>query len=132
MVDGSSSLFSSILSSCCFLLTHSNNVHIPTISSIHVEIESTTSSAKPLSSLTFYLRHQRRGVLMILGTALMVLGITFPVFLLSAMTSAMRPYMEYLQQVSVISPIHSELDPGVVGQIRRWLASFRPFRLACR
>ena len=76
------------------------------------------SSAKPLSSLTFYLRHRRRGVLIILSTALMVLGVTFPVFLLSAMTGAMKPFFEYLQHVSVISPIHSELDPGVVGQIK--------------
>jgi ABC-type lipoprotein release transport system permease subunit len=76
------------------------------------------SSARPLSSLTFYLRHRRRGVLMILSTALMVLGIAFPVFLFSAMTSAMMPFMEYLRYVSVVSPIHSELDPGVVGQIR--------------
>jgi ABC-type lipoprotein release transport system permease subunit len=76
------------------------------------------SSARPLSSLTFYLRHRRRGVLMILSTALMVLAIAFPVFLLSAMMSAMGPHTEYLQQVSVVSPIHSELDPGVVGQIK--------------
>jgi len=76
------------------------------------------SSAKPLSSLTFYLRHRRRGVLIILSTALMVLGITFPVFLLSAMTGAMKPFFEYLQHVSVISPVHAELDPGIVGQIR--------------
>jgi ABC-type lipoprotein release transport system permease subunit len=76
------------------------------------------SSAKPLSSLTFYLRHRRRGVLMTLSTALMVLGIALPVFMFSAMTGAMRPYMEYLQYVSVVSPIHSELDPSVVGQIR--------------
>jgi ABC-type lipoprotein release transport system permease subunit len=76
------------------------------------------SSARPLSSLTFYLRHRRRGVLMILSTALMVLGIALPVFMFSAMTGAMKPYMEYLQYVSVLSPIHSELDPSVVGQIR--------------
>jgi len=76
------------------------------------------SSAKPLSSPTFYLRHRRRGVLIILSTALMVLGITFPVFLLSAMTDAMMPFFEYLQHVSTISPIHSELDPAVVGQIK--------------
>ena len=76
------------------------------------------SSARPLSSLTFYLRHRRRGVLIILSTALMVLGITFPVFLLSAMMGAMMPFFEYLQHVSEISPIHSELDPGIVGQIK--------------
>jgi ABC-type antimicrobial peptide transport system permease subunit len=76
------------------------------------------SSTGPLSPLTFYLRHRRRGILMILSTALMVLGIAFPVFLFSAMTSAMMPFMEYLQHVSVVAPIHSELDPGIVGQIR--------------
>jgi hypothetical protein len=83
------------------------------------------SSAKPLSFLTFYQRHRRRGILMILSTALMVLGITFPVFLFSAMTSAMLPSIEYLQYVSEISPVHSELDPGVVGQIRSYPAVAR-------
>jgi ABC-type antimicrobial peptide transport system permease subunit len=76
------------------------------------------SLAKPLSSITFYLRHRLRGVLMILSTALMVLGVTFPVFLLSIIMSAVVPSIEYLQHVSLISPIHSELDPGVVGQIK--------------
>jgi putative ABC transport system permease protein len=76
------------------------------------------SSARPLSPLTFYLRHRRRGLLIILSTALMVLGTAFPVFLLSAMMNAIKPSIEYLQHVSEISPIHSELDPGVVGQIR--------------
>jgi ABC-type antimicrobial peptide transport system permease subunit len=77
-----------------------------------------SSSPRPLSSLTFYLRHRRRGVLMILSTALMVLGITFPVFLFSAMTSAMKPFIEHLRHVSIIAPVHSELDPGVVGQVK--------------
>jgi ABC-type antimicrobial peptide transport system permease subunit len=78
------------------------------------------SSDKPLSSLTFYLRHRRRGVLMILSTAVMVLGTVFPVFLLSAMATAMRPESDYLQYVSeVYPPSRSELDPGVVSQIKR-------------
>ena len=76
------------------------------------------SSTRPLSPLTFYLRHRRRGTLMILSTALMVMGITFPVFLFAAMTSAMRPFMAYLRDVSVVSPIRAELDPGIVGQIK--------------
>ncbi|HUT19265.1 MAG TPA: FtsX-like permease family protein [Anaerolineae bacterium] len=76
------------------------------------------SSANPLSSLTFYLRHRRRGILLILSTALMVVGTTLPVFLLSAMTSAMRPYFEHLQYLGEVSPIQSELDPGVMGQIK--------------
>ena len=76
------------------------------------------SLIKPLSSITFYLRHRWRGILMILGTALMIMGIAFPVFLFSMMTSAMMPFMDYLRYVSVVSPIHSEIDPGVVGQVR--------------
>ena len=76
------------------------------------------SSARPLSSLTFYARHRRRGTLVILSTALMVLGVTFPVFLLSAITSAMLPYLDYLQHVSVVAPVHAELDPSVVGQVQ--------------
>ena len=76
------------------------------------------SSFKPLSSLTFYLRHRRRGVLTILSTALMVLGIALPVFLFSAVTSAMVPFFEYLQNVSEILPAHSEPDPGLVAQIK--------------
>jgi ABC-type antimicrobial peptide transport system permease subunit len=78
------------------------------------------SSSRPLSSLTFYLRHRRRGVLMVLSTALMVLVTALPVFLLSAMMSAIEPEHEYLQQVSEIYLLgrSSELDPGIVGQIK--------------
>jgi len=76
------------------------------------------SLSRPLSSFTFYLRHRRRGVLMVLGTALMVLGIALPVFLLSAITSAMMPYFDYLHHISTIAPVQAELDPGIVGQVR--------------
>jgi ABC-type lipoprotein release transport system permease subunit len=76
------------------------------------------SSVQPLSSLTFYLRHRRRGVLLIVSTALMVIGTTLPVYLLSAMSSAMEPYLEHLKYLSEVSPVRSELDPGVVSQIR--------------
>jgi ABC-type lipoprotein release transport system permease subunit len=76
------------------------------------------SSIKPLSSFTFYLRHRRRGILLILSTAMMVVGTTLPVYLLSAMTSAIKPYFEHLQYLSEVSPIQSELDAGVVSQIR--------------
>jgi len=76
-------------------------------------------SARPLSSLTFYLRHRRRGVLMILSTALMVLVTAFPVFLPSAMLSASKPESDYLQRVSEIYSLgRSELDPGIVAQIK--------------
>ena len=76
------------------------------------------SSARPLSSLTFYRRHRRRGMLIILTTALMVLATAFPVFLLSTMMGAVLPALEYLQDVSVISPIRSGLDPGAVSQVK--------------
>ena len=77
------------------------------------------SRTKPLSSLTFFLRHRRRGVLVMLGTALMVLSITFPVFLLSTIVSAMKPYFQYLQDVSLVYPAErSELEPGIIGQIK--------------
>jgi hypothetical protein len=75
-------------------------------------------AANPLSPWTFYLRHRRRGILILLGTSLTVLGIAFPVFLLSAMFSAIVPTFDYLQHVSMISPIHSELDPGIVSQVK--------------
>lgn len=76
------------------------------------------SSANPLSSLTFYLRHRRRGILTVLSTALMVVGTTLPVFLLSATMSAIKPFYDHLQTLSEVLPIQSELDPGVIGQIR--------------
>jgi hypothetical protein len=40
------------------------------------------SSAHPLSSLTFYLRHRRRGILLVASMALMILAVAFPVFLI--------------------------------------------------
>ena len=77
------------------------------------------SSARPLSSLVFYLRHRRRGVLMVLGAALMVLVTAFPVFLLSSVLSASKPESDYLQHVSRINLLgRSEPDPALVGQIR--------------
>ena len=83
------------------------------------------ASTNPLSSLTFYKRHRRRGILTILSTALMVLGITLPVFLLSAISSAMMPFFGYLEQISVVAPTGSALDPGVVGQIKSHAAVAR-------
>jgi len=77
------------------------------------------SSARPLSFLTFHSRHRRRGALMILSTALMVLVTAFPVFFLSAILSASRPESDYLQHVSEIYLLgRFETDPGIVGQIR--------------
>ena len=76
------------------------------------------SSAKPLSSLTYYLRHRRRGILTVLSTALMVVGTALPVFLLSATMSAIKPFFDHLQTWSEVVPTQAALDPGVVGQIK--------------
>jgi ABC-type lipoprotein release transport system permease subunit len=77
------------------------------------------SSARPLSSTTFYLRHRRRGILLIASMALMILGIAFPVFLISTITDAMRPSYGYLRHLSVVSPgIGDAVAPGVTTQIR--------------
>jgi ABC-type lipoprotein release transport system permease subunit len=97
--------------------------------------ETKRSFARPLSLFTFYLRHRRRGVLMILSTAFMVLGIALPVFLLSATMNAISPSIDHLQHVSEIEPIHTELDPGVVGQIKSHPAvkrSIPAYRLGMR
>ena len=79
---------------------------------------SADAPANPLASLTFYLRHRRRGVAIVAATALMLLSVTLPVFLLSAMTDAMRPYIGYLRSISVVSSVRGDLDPGIVQQIQ--------------
>ena len=77
------------------------------------------SYVKPLSSISFSLRHRRRSVLLILSTTLLVLSVTLPVFLLSSITGAIKPYFQYLQNVSVIHPsTNYDLDPGIISQIK--------------
>jgi len=77
------------------------------------------SSSKPLSSRTFYWRHRRRGVMLVLSMALMITGIAFPIFLLSASADAMLPDFEYLRYVSeVTSRAASAIDPGITAQLR--------------
>ncbi len=77
------------------------------------------STIRPLSPQTFYRRHRRRGIMLVLSMALMILGIVFPVFLLSASLDAMRPAIEVLRYVGEVAPgIGDSIDPGVVAQIR--------------
>jgi ABC-type lipoprotein release transport system permease subunit len=68
------------------------------------------SSARPLSSRIFYLRHRRQGLMMVAITALMILGIAFPAFFISPIIDAQLPLNGYLHQVSVTSP---EMDRAV-------------------
>jgi ABC-type lipoprotein release transport system permease subunit len=77
------------------------------------------SANRPLAARTFYRRHRRRAITMVLGTTLMILAVAFPVFLTSTVTGAMRPYFEYLRTVGEVSPVSGDaVGPGVTAQIR--------------
>ncbi len=77
------------------------------------------SSGRPLSSWTFYLRHRRRGIVLVVSAALVIVGVALPVFLFSAVTDAMMPDLEYLRYVSKVAPSNGRtVDASVIGQIR--------------
>jgi ABC-type lipoprotein release transport system permease subunit len=77
------------------------------------------SSSKPLSSWIFYLRHRRRGIVLVVSAALVIVGVALPVFLFSAVADAMKPDFEYLRYVSKVTPSSERtVDSGVMGQIR--------------
>jgi putative ABC transport system permease protein/lipoprotein-releasing system permease protein len=78
------------------------------------------SSARPLSAWTFYLRHRRRGLMLVATMALMILGVAFPVFFFSPMVGVQKPFfLNYLRFVSkVSSDVGHTVDPGVTAQIR--------------
>ena len=77
------------------------------------------SSAKPLSSRMFYLRHRRRGLALVVTMGLMILGVAFPAFIFGPMMDAWVTLFEHLRQVSVVSPLVGlTVDPAVTAQIR--------------
>ena len=77
------------------------------------------SSSRPLASRTFYLRHRRRGLMLVGSMALMILGIAFPAFFISPLIDAKKPFIEYLQHVSIVLPgVGRTVDPSVTAQIK--------------
>jgi ABC-type lipoprotein release transport system permease subunit len=77
------------------------------------------SSSRPLASRTFYQRHRRRGLMLVGSMALMILGIAFPAFFISPLIDAKKPFIEYLQHVSVVLPgVGRTVDPSVTAQIK--------------
>jgi len=77
------------------------------------------SSNKPLSSITFYVRHRRRGLVLVLTMSVMILGVSFPAFLFAPMGDAMRPFAEPLREVGIVTPrMGNAVDPGVTTQIK--------------
>lgn len=77
------------------------------------------SSARPLSSWMFYLRHRRQGLGVIGIMALMILGVAFPVFLFAVTIDANMFRFAHLRHVSIVSPrAGASVDPGVTAQVR--------------
>jgi ABC-type lipoprotein release transport system permease subunit len=78
------------------------------------------SSTRPLSAWTFYQRHRRRGIMLVAAVALTVLGISFPMFLMSAMIDTQNPfYLNYLRHVSEVQPGAARtVDAEAMGQVR--------------
>ena len=85
------------------------------------------SSAKPLSSRTFYLRHRRQGLALVAIMGLMILGVAFPVFFLLPMGDAQEPFLlNYLHYVGEVRPgVGHAVDSGVTAQIRSYPAVAR-------
>jgi len=77
------------------------------------------SRSGAISGFTFYARHRRRGITLLMSTALAILVITLPIFVATATADAMKPDLEYLQYVSEVWPDGDRVvDTGVMAQIR--------------
>jgi hypothetical protein len=77
------------------------------------------SSVRPLSSLTFYLRHRWRALILIAAMGLMILGVSFPAFLLAPVADALIPFAEPMRAVGIVTPrAGAAVDPGLTAQVR--------------
>ncbi len=77
------------------------------------------STSNPLSSITFYLRHRRRGLTLVSTMALMIIGVAFPAFLMLTTVTAMKPATETFRSISEVFPPQGKaVDAGTVAQIR--------------
>ena len=66
------------------------------------------SNIKPLSSFTFYHRHRRRGITMVVTMALMILGVAFPAFLMLTSAGTMKNEIEIYRNMSRVYPVQGE------------------------
>ena len=79
----------------------------------------TRSTPKPLSSFTFYHRHRRRGITLIVTMALMILGVAFPAFLMLTSAGTMKNEVEIYRNISRVYPVQGQsIDAGTPAQIR--------------
>jgi len=82
-------------------------------------VSKSPSRSGAISAFTFYLRHRRRGVTLLVSTTLAILVITMAVFVSTATIDAMKPDLEYLQYVSVVWPSRDHVvDAGVMAQTK--------------
>jgi ABC-type antimicrobial peptide transport system permease subunit len=76
-----------------------------------------------ISAFTFYRRHRRRGVILLMSMVVAILVISMPVFAATATADAMKPDLEYLHYVSEVWPEGAlAVDAGVMAQIRNYPA----------
>jgi ABC-type lipoprotein release transport system permease subunit len=83
------------------------------------------SARQPLSFVTFYARHRRRGLLSFVAIVLMVLGVSFPAFFMATYNDGNVPLtFGYLRHASVVSSarVGGAVDPEVIAQIRSYPA----------
>ncbi len=78
------------------------------------------SRMRPLSTLTFYARHRRRGLAQVLIMALLIPGVALPIFLLSPMSEMNRLFFEpLLERASLVSPRGGDaVAPSLTAQLR--------------
>lgn len=72
----------------------------------------------PLSPLTYYRRHKRSTLLLLVLVSLMTLGVSVMVRLPDSFLGHMYYSESYATRVSLVSAIGPTLDPGIVSQIR--------------
>jgi len=99
-----------------------------------LEMTSSKSLPKPLSSTTFYKRHKRRAVLLISVMSMMIVAVMLIVFVFDLSHKAKEPALGFLSQVSwVRSHTPGEgLDPGIAAQVRTHPAVARVIPVAPR
>jgi hypothetical protein len=81
----------------------------------------THSSHNPLSSWTFYLRHRRRSIWLVVAIGSMVLSVTLPAFYTAIQQDALLPYyVSYTSHTPVVSPgyAYRAVPADVAAQIR--------------
>lgn len=92
-----------------------------------------SSSRRPLASVTFFRRHSGRAALLAGTMALMIVAVVLLIFLLAAAYDAQRGGLGYLRRVSRVFPEADASDwPGVIAQVRVHPAVERVIPLAPR